>query len=131
MRKTELAYLAGFFDGEGSISLSLQQGKYVRIEVSCSQNTVDVLWMYVRAFKGNVYESNRCYQWKTYGQQAVNFLHAVAPFLIVKRLDAEETIDAWKNRTDTVFVTETIQRRRIRQDELKKFHDEHSGASQS
>lgn len=123
MKKTEIAYLAGFFDGEGSISVRLQQGKYLRIEVSCSQNTVDVLWMYVRTFKGNVYESVRCYQWKTYGAEAVRFLHAIKPFLIVKRLDAEEAIDAWEHRSNTNYVIELIQRKRMRQDATKEFFD--------
>ena len=123
MRKTESAYLAGFFDGEGSISVSLQQGKHVRIEVACSQNTVDVLWMYVKAFKGNIYESSRCYQWKTYGAQGVNFLHAILPFLIVKRLDAEEAIEIWNRRDDIVFAAEMIQKKRMRQDDTKRFFD--------
>lgn len=124
MKKTDLAYLAGFFDGEGSISLSLQKGKYLRIEVACSQNTVDVLWMYVRAFRGNVYQSQRCYQWKTYGAQAISFLHAVIPYLVVKRLDAEETILAWENRESVVTVTELLQRKRLRHEQLKQFHDQ-------
>lgn len=128
MRKVELAYLAGFFDGEGSISMQLAQGKYLRIEVACSQNTVDVLWMYVRAFKGNVYESQRCYQWKTYGAQAVSFLQTILPFLIVKRLDAEETIQAWQQRSDTILVAELIQRRRMRRDDTKRFHDGRTAA---
>jgi len=126
MKKVDLAYLAGFFDGEGSISLRLQQGKYLRIEVSCSQNSVDVLWMYVRAFRGNVYESQRCYQWKTYGAQAINFLHSVLPFLVVKRLDAQETIEAWNCKADIVKITELIQKKKMRQDDTKRFFDERS-----
>ena len=123
MRKTERAYLAGFFDGEGSISLRLQQGKYLRIEVACSQNTVDVLWMFVRAFRGNIYEGQRVYQWKTYGAQAIRFLNAVLPFLVVKRLDAEETILAWQERSDREFVSELIQRKRMRHEQIKQHHN--------
>jgi hypothetical protein len=123
MRKTDLAYMAGFFDGEGSISISLQQGKYLRIEVAVSQNTADVLWMYVRQFRGNVYQSTRCYQWKCYGEGAVAFLKSLIPFMIVKRLDAEETIDAWEHRDDPIYVTELIQRKRMRHARLSEHHD--------
>jgi hypothetical protein len=123
MRKIELAYMAGFMDGEGSISLRLQQGKYLRIEVAVAQNTVDVLWMFVRQFKGNIYQSSRCYQWKCYGAGAVSFLKSMQPFLIVKRLDAEEAIAAWERRDDLTFVTDVIQRKRMRHERIQQHHD--------
>lgn len=124
MRRAEAAYLAGFFDGEGSISLQLQQGKHLRVEVSCSQNTIDVLWMYVRFFRGNVYEGQRCYQWKAYGMQAIMFLRTVRPYLIVKRLDAEDAIRAWENRNNLPFVADIISRKKERREQIISFHDE-------
>jgi hypothetical protein len=124
MRRTEIAYLAGFFDGEGSVSMALQGGKYLRIEVSCSQNTATVLWMFVRGFRGNIYEGNRCYQWKIYGNEATKFLRSIIPYLIVKRLDAEEAVRAFDNRDNKELVTEIIQQMRMRHEQLKLFHDE-------
>jgi hypothetical protein len=124
MKKTDLAYMAGFYDGEGSISVKLQQGKWLRVEVSCSQNTADVLWMYVRAFRGNIYHGTRCLQWKTYGAEAIKFLHAVKPWLIVKRIDAEETIEMWNSKDDINHITELIQKKRMRHEQLKEHYDD-------
>lgn len=123
MRKWELAYLAGFFDGEGSIYITLQKGKYLRVEVSVSQNTATVLWMYVGAFKGSVYQGNRCLQWKVYGANAVGFLRSIRPFLVVKAKEAEETIQAWEKRGDLDFVNEVLDGKRRRRAKLKAHYD--------
>ncbi len=123
MRKADAAYFAGFFDGEGSITMSLNKGKYLRLEVAVSQNTQDVLWMHVRAFRGNIYQGQRCLQWKLHGAEAVAFLRTVLPFLIVKRTDATEAIEAWNRRDDPVYVTDVIAGRKVRHERLKQHYD--------
>lgn len=102
LRKTDLAYLAGFFDGEGSIMLSTNPGGGLKIAIACSQNTQDVLLLYVRAFGGHVYSympKNRrslIFQWRANGLVAIDSLKSMKPWLLIKLLSCEEALNAWE-----------------------------------
>ena len=106
-------YCAGFFDGEGAIMISLNKGKYVRIEIACSQNTVEVPSLFERTFGGRVYEYKGMYQWKIFGKKGVVFLNAITPFLIIKHVSALEAMDAWEHRKDVEYVERIL---RVRAD---------------
>ena len=115
MRKADIAYAAGFFDGEGAVSLSLQKGKYLRVEVATSQNTIDVLLWYRRNFGGSIYGSpERCFQWKIFGEKAIDFLKLIQPYLFVKQVDAVEAVQVWESRDDLGRMTELIRARKER-----------------
>jgi len=106
LRQTDLAYLAGFFDGEGSVMLSLNKSQGLSAGVSCSQNTQNVMYLFKRAFGGNVYSyvpkgrKRRIYQWRANGQVAIDFINLVHPWLIIKLFVAEEALAAWPTRKD-------------------------------
>jgi hypothetical protein len=96
----DLAWAAGFFDGEGSITLTATLPSYLRLEVTCSQKTQLPLVLFERWFGGNVYSNKPkkgevCYVWKIYGANAVTFLSTLLPLLVVKGEDAKEVINIW------------------------------------
>jgi hypothetical protein len=121
IRRTDLAYLAGFFDGEGSLSLSLNESGGIRFTVACSQNTRTVLDLYVRHFGGSVYgytpkgRRSEMFSWRVNAQKAYDFLVQVRSFLLVKLVDADTCMSIWEQREDRLAMAERV-------DEYNKHH---------
>jgi len=118
IRQVDLAYVAGFFDGEGSIMMSMPKGKHVRVEVAVSQNTRTVLDLHVKLFGGHVYgyapkKRPRAimYQWKVYGQDAYEFLIKIEPYLHVKKVEAHEGMEIWLLRKNMQVVERILKSR--------------------
>lgn len=92
-----LPYLAGFFDGEGCISLTyVKKDSYHKLVIAVAQNERAVLELFQARFGGTIYElkwkkaKRVFYNWMPTGrdrQKAV--LTALAPFLIHKKREAE------------------------------------------
>lgn len=102
----DLAYFAGFFDGEGSISLSLQsntKGKrkrrayYLRITIV---NTYLPTLQWIKSLWGLGTINPHCpeeglkprWEWRASSNQALHILRATLPFLQVKREQVEIAI---------------------------------------
>lgn len=91
----EMAYMAGFFDGEGSIGVyqMLSRPYYVRLNVyQVDRRPLDMLQ---RAFRGQVSQHpdqpnrKRAYRWQLADQSAIrSALASMSPFMIVKRDEA-------------------------------------------
>lgn len=90
----ELAYFAGFFDGEGSISI-LEHTKptgyrYMRLLVQVGCTNLEVLEWFQLRFGGNIYNHKRngnrkqCYTWQLHSRMAANALMLMQPYLLVK-----------------------------------------------
>jgi hypothetical protein len=100
-KKIDLAYTAGLMDGEGSVSLAVQ-GNTLRIEVSCSQNTRTALDWLEKIYGGAVYEykpkgrNSSIFNWKIYGEKAIEFLLLIRPYMIIKSWNAEQAISIWE-----------------------------------
>lgn len=83
--KTDIAYIAGFFDGEGCISIAMS--KHIRISIS--QKFPGVLH-YIKNLLGYgkvvpTYK-NRAYQFKIYGRDNYKkFIQTILPFSKVKK----------------------------------------------
>jgi len=123
LRQVDLAYIAGFFDGEGTVVISRRKG-YVRVEVAVSQNTRTVLDLHTRMFGGHVYayapkKRPRAiiYQWKVYGEAATGFLQIIEPYLLVKKVEAQEGIAIWLDRKNTSLVDEILAIRKKRKED--------------
>lgn len=106
MDEKDKAYIAGFFDGEGSAFMghpkAHKNGKrYNRLEAKISQNSREVLdWIAGLFGFGRIYargisehhpqiNHNICFTYK----QAQIFLTAIEPFLIVKRENVTNLLD--------------------------------------
>jgi hypothetical protein len=79
-------YLAGFFDGEGCITLGSNGG----LTVSIVNTSLPVLWKFEESFLGTISErkqkvNKKQYQWRAYGENAKEFLECMLPHLIDKK----------------------------------------------
>ncbi len=107
METVNLDYLAGFFDGEGCISinknrkLKKQNGKYYiqyNGNVIVANTNREILELFKKRFGGNIYElkaKNRhqnnkpSFQWIIYSKMATNFCEEMVDRLILKKRQAE------------------------------------------
>ncbi len=127
-RQIDLAWMGGFFDGEGSITLTVMQEKYIRLEVTCSQKVQLPLTVYEAHFGGNThgYKPKRgdiCYAWKIYGEAAVKFLITLLPYMVVKGDDAREVIDIWQKH-DIARAKKRHEDRRAIRNEIHRIRNE-------
>lgn len=91
-RPLSLEYVAGFFDGEGCISVHRGNGIY--LFCSISQNSKEVLEEIQQVIGGKIYEALNRYNRTTYkihwnGLAATAMLLEILPFLIVKKAQAD------------------------------------------
>lgn len=95
--EAEIAWAAGFFDGEGSLSILIlnwrktQRGFNVRVAAQCSQVIKEPLDKLCDLFGGNVLGPYRNksshkshYRWHLTGPKLAAFLTAIEPYSIVK-----------------------------------------------
>jgi hypothetical protein len=91
--KNELAYTAGLFDGEGSISLV--RSKKTRThspQVSIASNDREVLDWCQERFGGSIVTKQPrlpthsvSYDWRLTDRRALSFLEIIRPYLVIKR----------------------------------------------
>jgi len=111
--RERVAYLAGLFDGEGCIQV--RQGgtgrtteRTFRLEISVT-NTDMALLDFCATFGGSIQSNNavsrivrgwrRQWNWRVYGQEAINLLAIIEPFLRgSKRCQAQMAMEFWAQR---------------------------------
>ena len=77
----QLAYWAGFFDGEGCIGLYCGKSGWNH-KITLSQKRIEPLKDLERLFGGRAHlRTDKAHQWDICGSQAAAFLTAVLPFL--------------------------------------------------
>lgn len=100
------SWAAGFFDGEGSISIILVNRKNkpntseVRVVVQLTQQQREPLELFQIAFGGTIgsygngHGTKVYYKWQLTGKEKTrNFLATLLPFFVVKRSQAEKALD--------------------------------------
>ena len=106
MEKTDLAYMAGLFDGEGCIHIAKlrrpesKRGCHFGLVATIGMTSEFLLELYRSQFGGSVYcyprlKGNRrpCWQWIIRSRQAVAFLKAIRPYLLLKANEADLAIE--------------------------------------
>jgi len=109
--ETEKAYIAGLFDGEGSIYIKYSKQNRIRVIVSIVNTNREVIeWLKSKSEFGKVYADGSqgylgyrtLYSWCIFGIPRIkSFLQAISPYLIIKRDKAQEII---KMRTAYSFI---------------------------
>jgi hypothetical protein len=123
----EAAWAAGFFDGEGTISIRLgTQGQWIRT-VSTENNVREALVALDQRTggRGTIYPPRagwRTWRWEVHGadkQQAA--IEAMFPFLLVKRRHAQLALDFLDTvgRSGQLLPSDIIQQREAIAAELK------------
>jgi hypothetical protein len=94
IQEIDLAYIAGLFDGEGSISIIKNNNVKDRITpgftlvVALANNDFEAHQFLLEKFGGSVNSSNRwyrTYQWKLLANEASKFLTLILPYLKLKK----------------------------------------------
>jgi hypothetical protein len=98
----DLAYAAGVFDGEGSVSLDMKQkaahrAKHGVLRVNVTNTCEELIDWFEDKFGGHTYmndsrSSRNVHKWQAGARVARDFLQQVLPYLIVKRRQAEIAI---------------------------------------
>lgn len=135
-----LAYLAGFFDGEGSIQIPSRtprrSGKSIySLDISCANAHPRPIEMFYRFFGGRVSSSRRnerchvSYQWRAHGSDAATILEALAPYLQVKAEQARIAVGFQRKYVDGQpwmqgknIRTEIIEGRQRCQEEIHRLN---------
>lgn len=103
--KEDCAYLAGLFDGEGSVTILMRTDKsYTRFECWCriSNTNRKLLISLYDNLGGNIDCSGRgrrhygdkvVWDWRLNGTECVPFLMAIRPYLILKCVDVDLCIE--------------------------------------
>jgi len=104
---TNLAYIAGLFDGEGSMTIykgpvspsgtAAVSPTYTLI-VGISNNDNCPLLDIQGEFGGSIVKYNKCYQWRVTGNIALAFLREIVPYLRIRKERAELAINFQANR---------------------------------
>jgi hypothetical protein len=84
------AYVAGFFDGEGCITIKTEKGTPSSLSTGISQKDIKPLKRIKEIFGGSIYyhKPNDMYQWRANNDLSYWFLLAILPYLIVKKEQA-------------------------------------------
>ena len=101
MKMDDLAYIAGLFDGEGSIFVASRSGNRPTLQLRVSLNMVarESIDLVASVFGGgvNCYEKGenrrRQFQWSLSGIEAQNFLRGLRPWLIIKAEEANVALE--------------------------------------
>lgn len=105
----DIKYIAGFFDGEGSVGIYKNSSKkypgfYLRTQITQNKGKeVEGLMLFLKnAYGGNLGEQKTLssgikYNWQLGSDSAVRFLEDIKPYLILKKKQAEIAI-AWQKQ---------------------------------
>lgn len=104
MTETDLAYIAGLFDGEGCVLVAKAartNGKqYYTLLTNISNKDLRCLRFSQERFGGriNVQRSSQVGRWALTSNRAARFLKAILPYLVIKKDQAEKAIEyqAWR-----------------------------------
>ena len=115
------AYLAGFFDGEGSIGSCVNvNGVHSSITITVTNKDPRVLAIFKASFGGNIYKNRAplgsCLEWKAAGKQAATTLRAMLPFLILKKDRAELALAV-------ISIVRLRNKQPVRQALIKQIHE--------
>jgi len=82
MKETDVAWAAGFFEGEGSLTICFSYEFHG--QVSASQKAREPLDKLVKLFGGRVHLRKRdsCYIWQLASKKALPFLKKIYPYIV-------------------------------------------------
>ena len=104
---TDLAYAAGFFDGEGCISITKNGAVDVRITNTAKSVLVKFQGLFGGTIGSRTQRVNKTqYAFCLYGENAIDFIKVIKPFLIEKLPQAETVLEYYelRNNINTIAV---------------------------
>lgn len=114
MDELDLAYVAGLFDGEGSIGVYEYEGRF-RPRCTVSNTDLGILTWLCGAWGGRVYVPKKhparqqCYAWILCGRNIAGLLNDIMPYLKIKRPQAVRMLEFFgTGRSDKVRRRELV-----------------------
>jgi len=129
-------YLAGIIDGEGSISIEIQNANktcrktdYYSIRLLVINTSKSLMDWLIQEFGGSLYKrklipnQKQCYKWEIFSFNAALIIEQIQEFLIIKKRHAEILLEFLKTKPkDKYFVSKEVQdKRRLLYQELKQL----------
>ena len=130
------AYVAGFFDGEGTIGVRTRKRPYNttnpnhQMFISCSNTNEEVIRYLHKLFNGSFFicydargKRRTCYRWGLTSRKVKQFLESIYPYLVVKKEEAAVAI-ALANTFEHegyVIPAEVIEKRNLYASELTRL----------
>jgi hypothetical protein len=101
MNETDIAYAAGFFDGEGCISIAKNGSVDVRIVNTSKAVLVKLQTLLGGSITDRAQKVNKSqYAYSLYGEEAIEFLKILKPYLIEKLPQANTVFEYYELRND-------------------------------
>jgi intein/homing endonuclease len=106
MTETDIAYAAGFFDGEGCIMIA----KNGAVDVRITNTSKQVLLKLQAVFGGKIGDRSQKinkaqYSYCFYGENAIEFIKTIKPYLVEKLPQAETVLEYYELRNNIKRVT--------------------------
>lgn len=105
------AYMAGFVDADGSISIiSVGRAKTFIVRITVNNTNYDIIELFSKEFGGKIRKNGNtkrnirwkeCYEWTLTNNKGLNVIKKLYPYLIIKKQQADLTIELQQLRSDT------------------------------
>ena len=120
LSEADKAYMAGYFDGEGSIGVYPKENGSLRIVVTVCQRKADTLVWYAQVFGGALVRvqrgeprGNTYHEWKLENRSSIKmFLRQIGPYLRDKADQSDLVLDVinGKQTADVVDIAARMKR---------------------
>lgn len=105
MLDTDIAYAAGFFDGEGCISISKNGAVDIRVTTTAHNVLVKLQSVFGGTITQRIQRVNKKqYAYSFYGENAIEFIKIIKPYLIDKLPQAEAILEYYTLRNEIKSV---------------------------
>lgn len=99
MTEAEIGYAAGFFDGEGCISISKNGAVDIRVTNTAKNVLVKLQSLFGGSITNRTQKANKTqYAYSFYGENAIEFIKLIKPHLIDKLPQAEAVLEYYNLR---------------------------------
>jgi len=137
--ETARAYMAGFFDGEGCVSITINNKRLISqgrsathvIQVSIGNTVPDVLYWMKSFYGGSIavqdfgHGRKRVYRWNIRCNKALPFLEHILPYLKMKSPQVKLAITHQKEKKfsgPSKLALKVIEERERRRKEMSKYN---------
>lgn len=89
MDKLDLAYIAGFFDGDGCVVIAKNKRQYMLRATIAQKAKISLFMILEKIYGGKSYSKNNHFAWTITSNRAVTFLQDILPYLRLKQWEVK------------------------------------------
>lgn len=116
----DMAYLAGFFDGEGSVAVytnGKRNGFTLRVQITQNKTRESTILLnkILDEFGGSLGDNSKsAWNYQCSGGMALHFLETLLPHLRLKKEQAQLAVDWYKNREENYVIRRDVRGRIVK-----------------